>query len=341
MRCSAAFLSILGGLILAGSAWGAGQSDIEGCDQGGDRARRIESCSRLIDDPSQSATARAVAYNNRGNALRAKGENDRALADFSEAIKLRADGTYFYNRGNAYRTKGDNERAIADYNEAIRIDPNDWAAHTNRGNAYREEGQLDRAIGDYDIVIRLKPTARVIYHRGEAYRLKGEDARAIADYDEAIRLNPKHTLAFFGRGQIYLYNGSSNQAAADLTRANELNPKFPYGVLWREIGERRSASKSSLAQTSTQTDMTAWPAPIIRLFLGQESAEAVLAAANSDPETREVRVCEARFYIGELLLPTAPEQARRMFGEIVEKCRHTVVEWEAAKAELKAAGLRR
>jgi hypothetical protein len=29
------------------------------------------------------------------------------------------------NRGEAYRAKGDNDRAIADYNVAIRLDPKD------------------------------------------------------------------------------------------------------------------------------------------------------------------------------------------------------------------------
>jgi tetratricopeptide (TPR) repeat protein len=33
----------------------------------------------------------------------------------------------FYNRGNAWNSKGDYDRAIADYNEAIRLTPqNAW-----------------------------------------------------------------------------------------------------------------------------------------------------------------------------------------------------------------------
>ena len=39
----------------------------------------------------------------------------------------------YRNRGLGWRSKGDDERAIADYNEAIRIDPNLALAYLNRG----------------------------------------------------------------------------------------------------------------------------------------------------------------------------------------------------------------
>jgi hypothetical protein len=29
----------------------------------------------------------------------------------------------YYNRGTAYRAKGDKDRAVADYNEALRLNP--------------------------------------------------------------------------------------------------------------------------------------------------------------------------------------------------------------------------
>jgi Tfp pilus assembly protein PilF len=50
--------------------------------------------------------------------------------------------------------KGDNDRAIADYNEAIRRDPNSALAFDNRGTAYLKKGDNDRAIADYNEAIR-------------------------------------------------------------------------------------------------------------------------------------------------------------------------------------------
>jgi lipoprotein NlpI len=336
MRFSSVFFAAFAAFIVAGAA-SAATSDIDGCDQSADRERRIASCSRLIDDTARSDTVRAVAHNNRGNALRANGENDRAIADYSEALRLRPDGTYYYNRGNAYRTKGENNRAIADYTEAIKLNPNDSSAYNNRANAYRDEGDFDRAISDLDTVVRDKPTARAFYNRGEAHRLKGDDARAIADYSAAIALDPKRGSFYFDRGRAYLYTGSLAAAQADLTRASELAPKLPYAALWREIGDRRNNSASNLAEATTRLDMNAWPAPIIRLFLGQTTIDAVLAdAGKSNVRDKEVHVCEARFYVGELLLiQKTIEQATRMFRSVADECRQTVVEWEAAQAELK------
>ena len=97
------------------------------------------------------------------------------------------------NRGVAYRAKGDHDRAIADYDEAIRLDPKDAVAYSNRGIAYKDKGDYDRAIADYNEAIGLDPKNAVAYNnRGVAYNAKGDPDRAIADYNEAIRLDPKY-----------------------------------------------------------------------------------------------------------------------------------------------------
>src|SRR5229473_1783812 len=81
------------------------------------------------------------------------GSPDRAIIACSQVIKAdpRAAWAYF-KRGNAYQVKGELDRAIADYGEAIvLVDPKDaaaGAAHFNRGNSYQAKGELDRAIAD-------------------------------------------------------------------------------------------------------------------------------------------------------------------------------------------------
>ena len=52
------------------------------------------------------------------------------------------------NRGVTYAYKGDNDGAIADYNEAIRLDPNDALAFCNRGRAKRNINDMS---GNADI----------------------------------------------------------------------------------------------------------------------------------------------------------------------------------------------
>jgi tetratricopeptide (TPR) repeat protein len=65
----------------------------------------------------------AAAYSNRGDAYLAKGDTDRAIAEYIEAIRLDPKFAHAYtHRSEAYQAKGDRDRAIADHNEAIRLE---------------------------------------------------------------------------------------------------------------------------------------------------------------------------------------------------------------------------
>jgi lipoprotein NlpI len=206
-----------------------------------------------------------------------------------------------------------------------------WA-YVNRGKAYREKGDYDHAIQDYDQAIRLDPKNINAYNnRGNVYKAKGDNDRAVADYSEAIGLNPKSADAYFNRGRLYLYGGSVAMAQADFKQANALKPKDSYAALWLDFTERRNNVPSHLAEAAKQLDMTAWPAPVVRLFLGQTTTVAVFEAAqNADARTMKGQVCEANFYSGELaLLLGAREEAVRLLRLAAKDCPATFTESEA------------
>jgi tetratricopeptide (TPR) repeat protein len=64
--------------------------------------------------------------------------------------------TAFDNRGVAYKLKGQYDRALQDYEQAIRLNPSNANAYNNRGVIYRIKGEYGRAIADYDEAIWLK-----------------------------------------------------------------------------------------------------------------------------------------------------------------------------------------
>ncbi len=183
-------------------AWtGTAQADftqeIQRCDSGSEHPDiRIVACTRNIQSGRFIGRNLAVAFTNRGLAYKRKGHGDKAIADFSEAIRLKPDFVFaFNNRGNAYYYKGQFDRAIADFSEAIRLKPDLSEAFGNRGNVYRKKGQFDRAIKDYDAAIRLKPgDAKVFADRGLAYEKKGERDQALRDYKKAYDLGFFHPL---------------------------------------------------------------------------------------------------------------------------------------------------
>jgi len=63
------------------------------------------------------------AYIERGEAYRAKGQYDAALADLDQAVGLdRSSPAAFAGRGLIHRLRSDYDRAIADYNVAVTLD---------------------------------------------------------------------------------------------------------------------------------------------------------------------------------------------------------------------------
>jgi tetratricopeptide (TPR) repeat protein len=123
---------------------------------------RLADCSKWIASGQLSGEKLAAAYDNRGSAYAAKQDDDHAIADYDQAIKLNAQDTgAYFNRGTAWFNKGDFNRATADFDQAIKLNPQFARAYLNRGYAYFEKRDYDKAIADLDACIRLDPSERM------------------------------------------------------------------------------------------------------------------------------------------------------------------------------------
>jgi lipoprotein NlpI len=132
--------------------------------------------------------------------------------------------------------------------------------------------------------------------------------------------------------------GDMPHALAELTQANALDPGNAYMALLLDIVAQRSHLQSSLKDQSAKIDMTKWPAPVIRLYLGQLTPEAALAAAdNADATTKRGQMCEVDFYAGELdLRQGRKDDARLRFERAARDCPQNFLESWFAVSELKA-----
>jgi tetratricopeptide (TPR) repeat protein len=151
----------------------------------------ITGCTMVLEGGIKESTGnRAVAFYNRGLAYLDKDDYDRAIADLSEAIRLKRDyAEAFNNRGIAYIRKGEYDRAIADLNEAIRLKPDHAKAFLNRGGAYFGKDDYDRAIADLSEAIRLKPDyAKAFQSRSEIFSAKGDTDHWQEDWAKAVEL---------------------------------------------------------------------------------------------------------------------------------------------------------
>lgn len=166
----------------------------------------------------------AKAYFDSGLASLNRKEYDKAIGDFTEAIRLDPNNTLaYFNRGLAYDNTGNYQKAVSDYTEAIRFDSDFVPSYFNRGIAYGHQRNYERAVSDYSEAIRLEPNYASAYcGRGYAYQEQGNFDKAISDYTEAIRLEPNYVAAYVGRGNIYLRTGNRAEANADFATAKRL-----------------------------------------------------------------------------------------------------------------------
>jgi tetratricopeptide (TPR) repeat protein len=352
------------------------QSDLEQCKFAGEISKadeHVAACDRALADPKLSGPNRAVALSNRCGWWWGKKDPDRALSDCDEAIKLDPNlAAAHANRGNVYLNKADVDHAFNDFNEAIRLDPKSGWAYTARGDIYKNKGDFDHAVADFTESIRLDPTyALAHYFRGELYKRKGDFDHALPDLNDAIRLDPNYAMAYFTRGCVsytlgdgpaaladlsdairldadnaefyfnrgvayFVVGGHLPDAEADFRKAAELNPKDAYAALWLDLAAARTNTPSRLAEAAKQLDMTAWPAPVVRQFLGEtNAAQTVAAASDSDPKTKLGQTCEANFYGGEFALTKKKKQEALPLLRLASRdCPRAFIESTAAIAEL-------
>jgi tetratricopeptide (TPR) repeat protein len=118
----------------------------------------IQGCAAVISAGIQSGDDLADAYDRQAYSYNAKGQYDKAIADYDHAIALGDKfPSAFRGRGNAHYAKAEYDRAIADFQEAIRRGPNDADAYYDVGNAFRAKGSVVSALRAYDRAIELAP----------------------------------------------------------------------------------------------------------------------------------------------------------------------------------------
>jgi len=188
-------LSVAAALLALSGAGAAAQDHQTVCQSRTSEARytpqqQVQSCTVILDQYQLTPVNRAITFTNRGRAWYDAGNQDAAIADYSEALRHNPDyAAAWYNRGTSYSETGRQPQAIADFTAAIRINPNYTNAYFNRGAAHARNGDCARAIEDFSAAIRLNPGLGVAYrNRSICRRIMGDTAGSEADVAQAARL---------------------------------------------------------------------------------------------------------------------------------------------------------
>ncbi len=222
-------LALCAGAAVLTLAAGAAQADrLKDCTEARVNAARIAACSDVIADKSAPPPARAEAYRTRAEAYLDRAAHKEAIADYSEALRLKADdGASYFGRGQARLALNQTDGAISDFTQAIRLNDEGAGLYVARGYAQLVKGNANEAIADFTVAIRRDPkNASALNNRGLAWRKKGDLDKAINDYSAAIALNPIYALAYNNRGYVFEAKGDKKAASADFRRALSLDPSL-------------------------------------------------------------------------------------------------------------------
>ena len=159
------------------------------------------------------------------------GRLDEALAHYNTVLSMDVPlpiaSLACQNRGNIYYIKGDYDRALRDYEQAIRLNPANAGAYINRGLSLAEHGDYEAALKDYDEAIRIDPSKyKAFYGRSFTQAQLGDFDAAWRDISETLRLNPKFAPAYVYRGGLLARQEKWKNARADYEKARRIDPNL-------------------------------------------------------------------------------------------------------------------
>ena len=203
---------------------------------GEDYIEAVQRYDRLID----ASNPNSLALYRRAVALDASGQTDKALDDYSAAIKADPKSSLaFLGRGVLLAVrKRAYDRAIEDFDKVLVIEPDNVEALLSRGDAFAQLGDLGRAMADLNRAVALAPDkAIVLVTRGQVESRRGNLAGAARDYEAALKLDPRYADAMINLAAVRSMQGQSGAAIDLLDQAIAIDRRNPLAFYNRGYAE--------------------------------------------------------------------------------------------------------
>lgn len=234
---------------------------VRACEAQGLAQTRVAACSLVIDAPNASLAQKVQALVQRGMLRATQSEDQRALADFGQALLLDTQSAAAHiQRGLLHEKHGAFGPAAVDFAAADQIDDRSEGAEylasviTAQATAYRSQipqlsqriaanpkvaalyndrcwlrgvvGEaLDSALEDCNRALELAPnSAEMLDSRGLVNLKRGDYQAALADYTAASAQEPERGHFLYGRGVARYGLGMREEAQADWRAADALEP---------------------------------------------------------------------------------------------------------------------
>jgi len=213
----------------------------------------------------------AFVHNNLGIVYRERGDDERALAQFREAVRL--DAKYAAPRvlmGSSLLALGRVKEAIRELEAAVKLDPREPSAHLELARAYARAGHLTGAVEQFRQLRQQAPRdPEYAYQLGRAYMklsawciaeitrvapdsarvyqmlaenrvVQGRTGEAIQAYLKAATADPRLAGIHLALAQIYVQEGKPQEARAELERELAIVPENATAMAFkRKLGGAR------------------------------------------------------------------------------------------------------
>jgi tetratricopeptide (TPR) repeat protein len=138
----------------------------------------------------------------------------------------------YTDRAFGYLNKGNFDRSIEDCNEGIRLDSHSPYAYEARGGVYFAHGEFATAIADFDKAIERSPRENTAYFGGGiAYFYAGNWSKALAYLDTAHKISPQYTMYALWIDIVAMRNGASSVLTPDPDR------RWPWPIVQMFLGQ--------------------------------------------------------------------------------------------------------
>lgn len=175
---------------------------------------------------SDGKNNKANTLSNRGSVYGSLNLTDKAIDDFTEAIKYnKLDSQLYYNRGLVYSRQKKFKYSLADFNTAVKLNPDFKEAYLARGDTYKKIGQAEKSKRDFLKAGKLAQTD-VLYNQGVKYFQTKNYTEAVNCFSKSINSNPDSKESYNMRGLAYIHKGNPAKALSDFNKAIKIDPEF-------------------------------------------------------------------------------------------------------------------
>jgi tetratricopeptide (TPR) repeat protein len=165
------------------------------------------------------------------------GNNDAAIARFTEALTMRPDCyACQYNIGSAYTQKQDYAKAEEAFKKAIELKPDSAEPYNALANVYNSEKRFEEAAKMTEEATKRASllgatgggNADSLFNQGVIFWNAGKIPEAKKQFEEAVKVNPAHAESHYWLGMAGLNEGKMPEAVAQFEEYLKLAPTGQY-----------------------------------------------------------------------------------------------------------------